>query len=183
MMEAGKFQEALYYRLNVIPIRQPSLRERKDDIPILVTHFLNKFSAIYGKQVRVEGQAIQLLKEHPFRGNVRELENLIHRLVALASEDVIRMGDLPAEILQLRAERISLQKNSLEKILETPPADLQELRQRKREVRRAIAEQERLLIERVVQEAGGNLTLAASRLGLHRITLHRMLRRNKATDG
>jgi Nif-specific regulatory protein len=182
MMEAGKFQEALYYRLNVIPIRQPSLRERKDDIPILVTHFLNKFSAIYGKQVRVEGQAIELLKEHRFRGNVRELENLIHRLVALASDDVIRMGDLPAEILQLRAERISLQKDSLEKILETPPADLQELRQRKRELRRAIAEHERLLIERVVQEAGGNLTLAARRLGLHRITLHRMLRRNKATD-
>src|SRR5207342_811348 len=74
MMEAGSFQEALYYRLNVIPLRLPSLAERKGDIPLLVAHFLNKFSAIYGKQARLENRAIELLKEHLFRGNVRELE-------------------------------------------------------------------------------------------------------------
>src|SRR6185295_1000782 len=95
MMEAGKFQEALYYRLNVIPARLPSLGERSDDIPILVAHFLKKFSAIYGKGVRIENQAIEVLRGHSYRGNVRELENLIHRTVALASTDVIRIGDLP----------------------------------------------------------------------------------------
>lgn len=177
MMEAGKFQEALYYRLNVIPVRLPSLAERKEDIPLLIAHFLNKFSAIYGKQARLEGRAIELLKEHLFHGNVRELENLIHRLVALAPDEVIGAGDLPAEILKTQAERISLKSDPLHAILQTPPANLAELRLRKTEIRRTLAEQERELMQRVVAECGGNLTEAASRLGLHRITLHRILKR------
>ena len=177
MMAAGRFQEALYYRLNVIPVVMPALRERKQDIPLLITHFLAKFSAIYGKQIRMEREASDLLTECDFPGNVRELENLIHRLVALASDDVIPIGDLPAEILQMRGERVSLQKDSLYHLLETPPADLEELRHRKQEIRKALAEQERVLVERVIDEAGGNLTLAASRLGLHLITLHKLLKR------
>jgi Nif-specific regulatory protein len=179
MMKAGKFQDALYYRLNVIPVRLPALAERKEDIPMLVAHFLKKFSAIYGKPVRAEREVIELLKGHLFRGNVRELENVIHRLVALASSDCLRIGDLPAEILETRAERISLQRDSLGKILDSPPADLDELRLRKQEIRNLLAEQERALIERAVQEAGGSLTEAASRLGMHRITLHKILRRTK----
>jgi DNA-binding NtrC family response regulator len=148
-------------------------------VPLLITHFLEKFSAIYGKPIQVEHQVIACLKEHPFPGNIRELENLIHRLVALASDEIIRVGDLPAEILDLRAARVSLKKDPFIGILETPPADLGELRHRKQEIKRAIREQERVLIERVVEEAGGNLTLAATRLGMHRITLHKMLRRNR----
>jgi Nif-specific regulatory protein len=177
MMEAGKFQEALYYRLNVIPIRLPTLAQRKSDIPLLIAHFLNKFSAIYGTNARLEPQAIELLKEHVFRGNVRELENLIHRLVALSADETITAGDLPEEVLKTHAERISLQRDPLQRILETPPANLLELRHRKQEIRRAFAEQERELVERVIDECGGNLTEAASRLGLHRITLHRILKR------
>ncbi|HSF25353.1 MAG TPA: sigma-54-dependent Fis family transcriptional regulator [Blastocatellia bacterium] len=179
MMQEGKFQEALYYRLNVIPARLPSLVERKDDIPILAVHFLKKFIAIYGKPIRLEAQALELLKEHSFRGNVRELENLIHRMVALASTEVIRIGDLPPEILQTRAARISLQTDSVGGILDGPVADFEELRLRKKRIRGVLAEQERALIERTVQDAGGNLTEAASRLGIHRITLHKMLRRAK----
>ena len=177
MMEAGKFQEALYYRLNVIPVRLPRLAERKGDIPLLVAHFLNKYSAIYGKQARLENPAIELLKDHLFHGNVRELENLIHRLVALAPDETIGVGDLPEEILKRHAERVSLQRESLHEILRTPPANLSELRLRKREIKLALAEQERQLIQQVVDECAGNLTEAASRLGLHRITLHRILKR------
>jgi Nif-specific regulatory protein len=179
MMGAGRFQEALYYRLKVIPLRLPSLRERQADIPSLITHFLSKFSAIYGKRMTIERQASQLLQEYNFPGNVRELENLIHRLTVLAADDLIRTGDLPQEILHLRAERISLQKDSLYGLLATPPADLEELRRRKREIKRLLAEQERQLAERVIAETGGNLTAAASRLGMHRITLHKVLRRVK----
>ena len=177
MMGAGKFQEALYYRLCVIPVRLPSLGERKDDIPILINHFLKKFSALYGKQVRLESQAIELLKEHQFHGNVRELENLIHRLIALSSSDVIRIGDLPAEILETRAERISLQKDPIYKTPDALPENLAELKRRKKEFRQRLAEQERLFAERAVEQADGNLSEAALRLGIHRITLHRMLRR------
>lgn len=178
MMDVGRFQEALYYRLNVIPVRLPPLADRKGDVPLLVNHFLNKYSAIYGKHIRLEGRAIELLREHLFHGNVRELENLIHRLVALASEETISVGDLPEEILKTHAERISLQRNPLHEILQTPPANLDELRLRKREIKLALAEQERQLIQQVVDQCGGNLTEAAARLGLHRITLHRILKRD-----
>jgi DNA-binding NtrC family response regulator len=181
MMEAGKFQEALFYRLNVIPVRLPSLSERKEDISLLIDHFLEKFSAIYGKKLRIDREVYEWVKRYRFPGNVRELENLIHRLVALASDDLIRIGDLPEEILQTRAERVSLQREPLHRILEIPPADLEELRRRRKEIRRALAEQERHLIERAIEEAGGNLTEAASRLGMHRITLHKILRKSQAS--
>jgi Nif-specific regulatory protein len=180
MLEAGKFQEALYYRLNVIPIRMPPLRERKQDIPLLIEHFLAKFSALYGKRIRIEREASRLLMECDFPGNVRELENLIHRLVALAPDEVIRSGNLPAEFSRVRAQRVSLQRDSLTGALETPLADLEELRSLRRQIKLELAGQERQLAERAIEEAGGNLTEAASRLGIHRITLHKMLRRGRA---
>jgi transcriptional regulator with GAF, ATPase, and Fis domain len=173
---AGKFQEALYYRLNVIPVRLPALRERREDIPLLVEHFLDKFAPLYGRRVRVEREVYEHLREYPFPGNVRELENLIHRLVALARDDLIRVGDLPAELLNLSDRRVSLEKEQLAPALHTVPADMEELRRRREEIRQLFAEQERQLIERTIAEAGGNLTEAARRLGLHRITLHKILR-------
>jgi len=177
MMQAGKFQDPLYYRLNVIPVRLPALRERKEDISLLIDHFLNKFSAIYGRTVRIDPEVYEWLKEYPFPGNVRELENLIHRLVALAPDDEIRIGDLPREILHVASQRVSLAKDPLYRMLHTPPADLEDLRRRKEEIKRVLAEQERQLAERAVQEAGGNLTEAASRMGVHRITLHKLLKK------
>jgi Nif-specific regulatory protein len=176
---AGKFQEALYYRLNVIPLSLPPLRERKRDIPLLVEHFVEKFSAAYGKSVRVEPEVLFVLEEYPFPGNVRELENLIHRLVALSTDGQIRVGDLPAEVLNLTPRRVSLAKDPLYKILSTAPADLDDLRRRREEVRRVLAEQERALAGRAIEEAGGNLTEAASRMKVHRVTLHKMLRKSE----
>jgi Nif-specific regulatory protein len=182
MMELGKFQEALYYRLNVIPLFVPPLRERKEDIPLFIDHFLKKFSAIYERDLRMESEVYELLKEYGFPGNVRELENLIHRLVALAREDLIRLGDLPRGVLQLASQRVSLKKDPLYRLLHTPPADLEDFRRRKEEIKDLLADQERQLAEQLVQEAGGNMAKAASRLGVHRITLHRMVRRSKKLD-
>ncbi|MDT7602497.1 MAG: hypothetical protein QOF61_494 [Acidobacteriota bacterium] len=179
---AGKFQEALYYRLNVIPLSLPPLRERARDIPLLVEHFVEKFSAAYGRSVRVEPEVLFVLEEYPFPGNVRELENLIHRLVALSTDGQIRVGDLPAEVLNLTPRRVSLAKDPLYKILSTAPADLEELRRRREEIRRVLAEQERALAERAIEEAGGNLTEAASRMKVHRVTLHKMLRKSERPD-
>ena len=176
LTEAGKFQEALFYRLNVIPVRLPALRERKSDIPSLIDFFLDKFSAVYGKRVRMNSDVLEWLKEYSFPGNVRELENLIHRLAAL-TDGAIRIGDLPPEMFKTDAHRVSLEIDPLYKLLFTQAADLEDLRRRRRKVRRVLAEQERLFAERAVEQANGNLTEAASRLGIHRITLHRMLRR------
>jgi two-component system, NtrC family, response regulator PilR len=86
----GRFREDLFYRLAVVPLRVPSLRERKDDVPLLVDHFLHKYSKLLGKQVQeISSYAMQVLMNYDFPGNVRELENIIERGVALASSTII----------------------------------------------------------------------------------------------
>ena len=177
MMEAGKFQDALYYRLNVVPIRVPPLRERTSDIPTLMDFFLHRFCETYQRRIRVDREVYTYLSDYSFQGNVRELENLMHRLVALANDDVITLGDLPKEILGVNSERVSLAKDPLYELLQTQASDLEDLHRRRREVRRALAVQEKQLVERAIEEAGGNLTEAAARLGVHRITLHKMIKR------
>jgi two-component system, NtrC family, response regulator AtoC len=94
LSKAGAFREDLYYRVNVVTVQLPSLRERPEDIPVLVQHFLKKEKA---KQV-VPDNVMQLLKGHPWPGNVRELENAIRRMVALAPSGELRANDLPAEV-------------------------------------------------------------------------------------
>ena len=98
---AGRFREDLFYRLAVVPIRMPSLRERKGDVPLLVSHFLEKYARLFGKEVReISSYAMQVLMDYDFPGNVRELENIIERGVALANTSII----LP-ESLTLAAHR------------------------------------------------------------------------------
>jgi Nif-specific regulatory protein len=98
LVRDGKFREDLYYRLNVVPIYIPPLRERKEDIPLLAEHFLEKFNRKYSKSVRFSPEAIKTLMEYPWHGNVRELENIVERLVIM-NEGVIRDRDLPSHIL------------------------------------------------------------------------------------
>ncbi len=101
LVKEGKFREDLYYRLNVIPIHVPPLRERKEDIPLLVEHFLEKFNEKYGKKVRIAPEAMEPLMEYDWPGNVRELENTVERLVVM-NEGVVRSADLPPHILAFR---------------------------------------------------------------------------------
>jgi len=92
----GGFREDLYYRLNVIPIVIPPLRNRREDIPILTKYFVEKFSRTYGKEIRtISAYALGLLLEYPFPGNVRELENIIERSVALEASTIV----LPENLL------------------------------------------------------------------------------------
>jgi len=100
-VEVGRFREDLYYRLAVIPIHVLPLRERREDIPLLVNHFLRRFSERLGKQVvEVEPAAMELMKIHTWPGNVRELENTIERGVALSRGTKIRLEDLPRRLQQ-----------------------------------------------------------------------------------
>jgi two-component system NtrC family response regulator len=94
----GKFREDLYYRLAVVPIHMPSLRERRDDIPLLAAHFLKTLSG--GQKVSLSREALDALMRHPWKGNVRELENTIERLLVLREGDVIRPEDLPEKFAQ-----------------------------------------------------------------------------------
>jgi two-component system response regulator AtoC len=104
-VQAGKFREDLYYRLNVIPISLPPLRERKEDIPLLVQHFIKKINGKMSKQVKgITQDALDLLMSYSFPGNVRELQNIIERSIALANGDSITIGDLPSDLYPERTQ-------------------------------------------------------------------------------
>jgi DNA-binding NtrC family response regulator len=100
-IKEGSFREDLYYRLNVIPIHLPPLRERRDDIPLLAAHFLrNKSASREGREVQITRRAMDVLCAYDWPGNVRELENAIERAVTLCEGDIVRIADLPPSLLQ-----------------------------------------------------------------------------------
>jgi two-component system, NtrC family, nitrogen regulation response regulator NtrX len=106
-IKAGRFREDLYYRLNVIPMRTPPLRERRDDIPILADHFARLFSEEYNRHPKkFSTNAQKALRDAPWRGNVRELRNMIERLVIMVASDTIDIGDLPAEFFRTAVDII-----------------------------------------------------------------------------
>lgn len=94
----GTFRQDLYYRLNVVPIRLPPLRERREDIPLLISHFLEKFNKENNKKVSLSNELIQLLIQYDWPGNVRELENCMERLVVLAEEESVNLKNIPPAI-------------------------------------------------------------------------------------
>lgn len=96
MVAEGKFREDLFYRLNVFPINLPPLRERPDDIEVLAKHFINEFSP--GGKTKIDSETMELIKHYPFAGNIRELKNLMERLVLLAREETINKNILPIEV-------------------------------------------------------------------------------------
>ena len=89
----GHFREDLYYRFNVVPIFLPSLRERREDLPLLVEHFLQKFNAQNHKQIKLDPAVVDMLSQYEWPGNVRELENCIERMVVMAANDRIDLED------------------------------------------------------------------------------------------
>jgi len=102
MVKAGRFREDLYYRIHVIPIQVPALRERPGDVPLLIEHYLNLFCLANEIPLkRIEPDAMDVMESNRWPGNVRELENLVHRLVLMTEGDTIRISDLPQPLLQL----------------------------------------------------------------------------------
>jgi transcriptional regulator with PAS, ATPase and Fis domain len=156
---SGAFREDLYYRLAVVPIAVPPLRERRDDIPMLANHFLRRYGQAFGK--RIDGlstEALAVLREYPWPGNVRELQNVIERLVALGEGPVIGIGDLPLDLL-----------------VPDPRARLREAESLP--LKQATEEFERQIVLRVLERVRWNRSEAARVLGLHRNTLAVMLAR------
>ncbi len=146
------FREDLYYRLNVVPLLVPPLRDRREDIPLLVDHFVQKYRRRFGKAVRgISPGALPMLLDYDWPGNVRELENIIERSVALATGPVISLRDLPLELALPDAAARS----------EEPGLSLKEARERF----------ERQFILRVLEGVDWNQSRAARILGLHRNTL------------
>jgi sigma-54 specific flagellar transcriptional regulator A len=104
MITDGTFREDLFYRLNVFPIETPSLRERKEDIPLLIKELISRFEAEQGQSVRFTEQAIESLKLHAWAGNVRELSNLIERMIIMFAEQVVNVSELPAKYRHIDIE-------------------------------------------------------------------------------
>ena len=145
-VKAGRFREDLYYRLNVIPIVMPPLRERREDIPALVDFALNKCSRNAAKRIRFSKEAMAALLQYDYPGNVRELENIVERSATLSGSDIIEKEDLPAGVIN----KCGAQPLSLAEIA-------------------AQAEKEHII--RMLVAANGNKTKAAEMLGISRKTL------------
>jgi DNA-binding NtrC family response regulator len=168
LIRDGRFREDLYYRLAVVPIALPALRERREDIPLLVRHFVEKYNARLGKRVeRVEDDALQLLLSYSWPGNIRELENLMERSVLFADEPVIRAAALPDALRERCGAAVVpvAPIGSLGNIAAPSGASMKDI------VRQAQAELEKELISRALDETGGNVTRAAKRLQISRKSL------------
>jgi DNA-binding NtrC family response regulator len=156
LVEEGKFREDLFYRLNVVSVQLPPLRERAEDIPLLASHFLKKYAAENNKPIsRISPEATNHLTRYRWPGNVRELENVIERAMALSQHTVILPEDLPRRLR-----------------MEPQEADLSSFPSRI-----SLSELEKLYIQKVLEETGGNKKKAADILGIDRRTLYRMAAR------
>lgn len=107
---AGKFREDLFYRLNVVPIRLPALRERREDIPLLIRYFTDRFNRKYQTYKELSGELVSDLASRPWKGNVRELENLVERLIVTSAEDTICREELLADGQSDRQQQLSLKE-------------------------------------------------------------------------
>lgn len=155
-VEEGQLRKDLYYRLNVLPIRVPPLRERKEDIPLLVRHFIRKLNSKLGKKVkRVSPRVMEIFNSYPWPGNVRELENALEGAMNLAEDEVIQLKHLPQHIIY----KVKESKDAL------PP------------LRHYLEHEERKMIEKALRKCGGNITRAAELLDIPRQTLQYRLRK------
>ncbi len=176
MIAQGKFREDLFYRLNVVPINMPPLRDRTDDIGLLAQHFLT-LAAKEGLPTRkIDDAAIGLLMTMPWRGNIRELKNLIYRLALVCREDIINEATVAQYIEPATDAYIPLQGASFEAAV-TQFLRNQRLRGSSREkiYQRALAEFEIPLLQHIMRQAKGNQLKAASLLGINRNTLRKKL--------
>lgn len=155
----GDFREDLFYRLNVIPIKMPSLSERREDIPLLISYFLKRFTSADGRnRVDFDDDALEVLMSYEWPGNVRELENMIERLVILRGGNTIKALDLPAKL------REGFHSTPLHEAIVKLPEDGIDLR-------RIVSDIEDSLIIQALERTGGNKNQASKILGLNRTTL------------
>ncbi|MDH4161513.1 MAG: sigma-54 dependent transcriptional regulator [Nitrospirota bacterium] len=162
----GAFREDLFYRLNVVPLEVPPLRERKDDIPVLAEHFLREFAAEYGQRPKsLSPEAIDLFLRHPWKGNVRELRNLTERLVIMVPGPVIDASDVPPPVARQQTGRPQT-GGCADQAMYTGYATLKEAR----------AAFEKEYITRKLKENNGNVSKTADEIDVERSNLHRKIK-------
>jgi two-component system, NtrC family, response regulator AtoC len=162
MISKGTFREDLFYRINTLPIQMPPLRERREDIPLLVRHFLKQHGE--GKNIELTGSAMEYLSLKEWKGNVRELENLLKRIIIIIDKDIISENDIRSLDAQDKApvtkDNVAIMKEHISMIVKnscTVSAEMERI--------------EREFINEALRLSGGNMRKAASHLGIPKSTL------------
>jgi two-component system response regulator HydG len=171
MVEKGTFRKDLFYRLNVVNLRLPSLRDRREDIPLLAAHFLDRISREHNRKFTLSDEALRTMMAHDWPGNVRELENSLERATALSSGPVLHLGDLPTQLQQqgLEARRAATVAGE-----EADAAAVSGVR--------PLADLERDAILGAIRTLGGDKLQAAKMLGIGKTTLYRKLKEYGIAD-
>ena len=163
-VKEGRFREDLYYRLNVIPIEAPPLRERVTDIPLLVDHFIKKFNQTKGKAIEgIAADALDHLLAYPWPGNVRELENMVERMVILTSGNLIKLEDLPERLFETADRKVA------EEVDEIPPSGFV--------LSAVVSDFEKRLILQALDQTNWVKNRAAKLLNVNRTTLIEKMKR------
>jgi two-component system, NtrC family, response regulator PilR len=181
MVKTGTFREDLYYRLNVIQIHAPALKEHLEDIPMLVKHFIEKYSKTINKNIKeITEEALFALKKYTYPGNIRELENIVERAVALCSGETIKISDLPQHIVEIyngnkpnqlegleeKYKKKNLADNSPENSLIDELSALDQIPNSGIEMEKIVENIEKKLIHNALQKTGGVKKHAAKLLGI-----------------
>jgi transcriptional regulator with PAS, ATPase and Fis domain len=166
--EDGTFREDLYYRLNVVSIRLPPLRDRPEDLQPLVEHALARYAAELGRTpLAISEEAWHLLRTYPWPGNIRELNNVIERATVLAPDDGIEADDLPEELRELEAPADN--DTSTVRVIPPEPSEI-------RPYRDSVLEAKRAIIRRALEKTDGHQTKAAELLGVRQPYLARLIK-------
>ncbi len=181
-IDAGRFRKDLYYRLAVVPIRLPALRERTSDIPMLARHFLDKYNRRLGKALQgLSDECLAALQAYAWPGNIRELENLMERVVLFADGPLVQAEDLPVSVRAGAPAAPGVGAPPAPEAVPSGEGGLKDI------VRMKAAELERDLIQRALEETGGNVTRAARLLQISRKSLQTKMKefglRESASDG
>ncbi|RZU42946.1 two component Fis family sigma54 specific transcriptional regulator [Edaphobacter modestus] len=181
MVEQGKFRKDLFFRLNVVNLRIPPLRERRGDIPLLAMHFLARMEKETGVERTLSDDSLRLMADYDWPGNVRELENAIERACALSSGPVLHLGDMPTQLQDLRMQR------KAEAVSEPVAAEIAAVESVRGVLTRdgeivSIAEMEKQAILNTIHQLKGDKLLAAKLLGIGKTTLYRKLKEYGIAD-
>ncbi|MEE2844008.1 MAG: sigma-54 dependent transcriptional regulator [Planctomycetota bacterium] len=181
-VRAGKFREDVYWRLNVVPVEIPPLRDRREDIPQLLTFFLQQYNEVNDRYVvHIQPAVIEALQQYTWPGNVRELQNYVERAVVLANGDEFTTDLLPPSVLSNQPEQLSADGDPSEDLanlsFRAVQQGLRELADKEGNLHSEIVDRiERELIQQVLAACGGTRTKAAIQLGINRNTLHKKIK-------
>ncbi len=160
-MRLGTFREDLYYRLNVVPLTLPSLKERKEDIALLAQHFLGRLNRHNRRKILgFSREALAVLRSYNYPGNIRELENIVARAVALATGEIIEVDDLPEDLREIEVFTIRRTPGRI----------------------KSLSEMENEYIQWVLEQCGHNKSRAADLLGINRVSLYRKLKKSQISE-